>query len=263
MIELTHVTKEYAGRGKALNRLSLRLGKGEFAFLTGHSGSGKSTTLRLIHMAETPSAGEVVVCGFSSGSLAPHEVWKLRRRVSHVFQDFRLLPGRTALENVAFALEVTGAPGSEVEPRSTRLLAQVGLAAKSSLPVQELSGGERQRVAIARAMANEPLVLLADEPTGNLDERSSRGIMELFRDLNAQGVTILMATHDLELVRAYPDIRLLELSEGQLVFDSGLATSSHGQPSAGADPAPTIPHSPSAPEPKAVQESGAVQVEGS
>lgn len=220
VIELSHVTKEYPGRGKALNRLSLRLKKGGFAFLTGHSGSGKSTTLRLIHMAENPSSGEVVVCGFSSGRLESHEVWKLRRKVSHVFQDFRLLPGRTALQNVAFALEVTGTSRDEVEPRSTRLLAQVGLAAKSSLPVHELSGGERQRVAIARAMVNEPLVLLADEPTGNLDERASRGIMDLFRDLNAQGVTILMATHDLELVRAYPDIRLLELNQGELVFDS-------------------------------------------
>ncbi len=220
MIKLSHVTKEYEPRGKALDDVSFEVGKGEFAFLTGHSGSGKSTTLRLIHMAHRPTAGEVRVCGFSSELTSHREVWKLRRRVGFVFQDFRLLPGRTAMENVAFALEVTGTPKAHLQARARRLLAQVGLAARSGAAVHELSGGEQQRVATARALANEPLVLLADEPTGNLDERATRGIMELFRDLNARGMSVLMATHDLELVRAYPDVRVLELNEGRLVYDS-------------------------------------------
>jgi len=220
VIQLSQVSKEYPGRGKALDGVSFRLDKGEFAFLTGHSGSGKSTTLGLIHQADSPTSGEVVACGFSSKHTSHREVWKLRRRVSYIFQDFRLLPGRTALENVTFALEVTGTPRRDLSSRGNRLLAQVGLAAKSGLQVHDLSGGEQQRVSIARALANDPLVLLADEPTGNLDERASRGIMELFRDLNARGMTVLMATHDLEVVRAYPGIRVLELTEGRLVYDA-------------------------------------------
>ncbi len=220
VIKLTGVTKEYPRRGRALDDVSFHLQKGEFAFLTGHSGSGKSTTLRLIHMADRPTRGEVLVSGFSSETTSEREVWKVRRRVGMVFQDFRLLPGRTAQENVEFVLEVTGTPRSTISTRAGRLLAQVGLSAKTGARVEELSGGERQRVAIARALGNEPLVLLADEPTGNLDERASRGILDLFRDLNASGMAVLMATHDLELVRAYPDIRLLELSEGRLVYDS-------------------------------------------
>jgi cell division transport system ATP-binding protein len=152
------------------------------------------------------------------------EVPQLRRKLGVVFQDFRLLPDRTAEENVAFALEVTGAKRSLIGPRVGRLLAQVGLAHKARAYPDELSGGERQRVAVARALANEPLVLLADEPTGNLDEWSSRGIFELFQEINTMGMTVLMATHDLELVRAHPAYRVLELSEGELVYDSAAAS---------------------------------------
>jgi cell division transport system ATP-binding protein len=220
VIKLSEVTKEYPPRGRALEEVSFHIRKGEVAFLTGHSGSGKSTALRLIHMADRPNDGEVRVSGFSSKLVSRREVWKLRRRVAFIFQDFRLLPGRTAAENVAFALEVTGTPRKEILPRANRLLAKVGLSSKSGALVHDLSGGEQQRVAVARALANEPLVLLADEPTGNLDERASRGIMEIFRELNAQGMTLLMATHDLELVRSYPDIRVLELNQGRLVYDS-------------------------------------------
>jgi cell division transport system ATP-binding protein len=223
LIQLTNVSKEYPKRGPALTDVTLHVRKGEFVFLTGHSGSGKSTTLKLMHMAERPSEGEVVVCGFSSASLAESEVWKLRRKVGYVFQDFRLLPGRSALENVAFALEVTGRRPSAIVPLAQRLLAQVGLAPKAGALVHELSGGEQQRVAIARALANEPFVLLADEPTGNLDKRATHGVMELFRDINARGMAVVMATHDLELVRSYPHVRVLELDQGRLVFDSAAA----------------------------------------
>lgn len=223
MIKLSKVSKDYPPRGLALDDVSFVIEKGEFAFLTGHSGSGKSTALRLIHMADRPSSGEVRVGGFSSEMVSKREVWKLRRRVGFVFQDFSLLPGRTAIENVAFALEVTGARGDEVRPRANQLLAQVGLSAKTGLTSDELSGGEQQRVAIARALANDPLVLLADEPTGNLDERSARGIMDIFQDLNTQGMTVLMATHDLDLVRTYSKARVFELNEGRLVYDSAEA----------------------------------------
>lgn len=223
MIKLIHVTKEYPPRGRALDDIGFHIRKGEFAFLTGHSGSGKSTLLRLVHMSERPSSGEVRVSGYSSEMIPPADIWKVRRKVGFVFQDFRLLPGRTASENVAFALEVTGTPRKQLTPRASRLLAKVGLSAKSGAMVNELSGGEQQRVAIARALINEPLVLLADEPTGNLDERSARGILELFRELNAQGMAVLMATHDLELVRSYPSHRVLELNEGRLVYDSAAA----------------------------------------
>jgi len=220
VIRFRHVFKEYPRRGAALDDVSFHLRKGEFAFLTGHSGSGKSTTLRLVHFADWPTAGEVQVSGYSSERTSPGEVWKVRRKVGCVFQDFRLLPNRTAGDNVAFALEVTGVPGKEIRPRAQRLLSQVGLAAKFGADVHELSGGEQQRVAIARALANDPLVLLADEPTGNLDERATRGIMELFKELNAMGMAVLMATHDLELVRDHPKARVLELDQGRLVFDS-------------------------------------------
>ena len=222
LIKLINVTREFPGTGKALDGVSFHIEKGEFAFLTGHSGSGKTTVLRLIHLADRPTTGETRVSGFSSDRTSRREVWKLRRRVGYVFQDFRLLPGRTALENVAFALEVTGARSAGIKPRAQRLLTQVGLAPKASSMASELSGGEQQRVAVARALANDPLVLLADEPTGNLDDRATRGIMELFWELNTVGMAVLMATHDLELVRKYPGTRVLELDQGKLVYDSSV-----------------------------------------
>lgn len=221
MIHFSEVSKEYPRRGAALRDVSFNVGKGEFVFLTGHSGSGKSTTLRLLHFADRPTRGEVRISGYTSSRTSDRDVWKVRRRVGIVFQDFRLLPGRTAQENVAFALEVTGSPRASLTPRSQRLLSQVGLAPKAGALIHELSGGEQQRVAIARSLANEPEVLLADEPTGNLDERATRGIVELFWQLNAMGMAVVMATHDLELVRSFPQARVLELDQGRLVFDSG------------------------------------------
>ena len=223
MIKLTRVSKEYPHRGYALRDVSLRVEKGEFAFLTGHSGSGKSTTMRLIHMSDRPSYGEVNVDGYSSDHITQRDLWKVRRLVGMVFQDFRLLPGRTALENVAFALEVTGTPRKAIPARANLLLAQVGCSPKTGALVEQLSGGERQRVAIARALANEPEILLADEPTGNLDDQATSEILDLFWEINASGMAVLMATHDLELIGRHPSARVIELDEGRLVSDSNIS----------------------------------------
>jgi cell division transport system ATP-binding protein len=161
----------------------------------------------------------VRVSGFSTSSLKARDIPRLRRRLGIVFQDFRLLEDRTAEENVAFALEVTGTRKGVIAPKVMRVLTQVGLAAKAQAYPRELSGGEQQRVAIARALVNDPLVLLADEPTGNLDERATRGVFQLLRDINATGTAVVLATHDLDLVRSAP-YRTIELQEGAVVYDS-------------------------------------------
>lgn len=219
MIRFTKVSKHYARGGPALEEVSFNLRRGEFAFLTGPSGAGKSTILKLVYVAERPSTGEVRVDGKSSVTLSRTDIPLLRRRLGVVFQDFRLLDDRTAEQNVAFALEVTGTSESQIGPKVARALTQVGLASKATALPHELSGGEQQRVAIARALVNDPLVLLADEPTGNLDERSTRGIFQLLRDINASGTAVLMATHDLSLVRE-TQFRTLEMNRGRMVFDS-------------------------------------------
>ncbi|MBX9928831.1 MAG: cell division ATP-binding protein FtsE [Gemmatimonadaceae bacterium] len=219
MIRFSHVSKEYAKTGPALQDVSFQLGKGEFAFLTGPSGAGKSTILKLLYLEERPSRGEIRVAGLTASSIRGNGVAALRRRLGIVFQDFRLLEDRTAEQNVAFALEVTGARPETIGPKVSRLLTQVGLSSKSNALPRELSGGEQQRVAIARALANDPVVLLADEPTGNLDERATRGVFQLLRDINAAGTAVLMATHDLDLVRR-ANLRTLEVNRGQLVFDT-------------------------------------------
>ena len=222
MIRFTDVTKEYARTGIALNDVSLHVAKGEFVFLTGPSGSGKSTILKLIYMEEMPTAGEVRVSGLSTASLRRGDVAQLRRKLGIVFQDFRLLEDRTVEANVGFALEVTGAPRATIPTRVSRLLTQVGLASKSASLPRELSGGEQQRVAIARALVNEPYVLIADEPTGNLDDRATRGIFQLLREINASGTAVVMATHNLELIRR-SDYRTIVINRGAIVFDSGEA----------------------------------------
>ena len=220
MIRFTHVTKEYPRTGTALADVTFRVNKGEFAFLTGPSGAGKSTILRLVLMEDIPTSGEVRVSGIGATEIRRREVPLLRRKLGVVFQDFRLLEDRTAEENVAFALEVTGSARDTIAPRVSRLLTQVGLAAKGTSYPRELSGGEQQRVAIARALVHDPMLLIADEPTGNLDERATRGIFQLLKEINAAGTAVMMATHNLELVRR-SNYRVIELNRGQLVFDSG------------------------------------------
>jgi cell division transport system ATP-binding protein len=233
VIRFSGVSKAFPKGNLALRDVSFHIAKGEFAFLTGHSGAGKSTILRLVYADERPTSGEVRVSGFNVAELRPRDVPKLRRRLGIVFQDFRLLEDRTAEENVAFALEVTGTRSGAIPAKVIRVLTQVGLAAKAGAYPRELSGGEQQRVAIARALVNEPTVLLADEPTGNLDERATRGVFQLLRDINASGTAVVMATHNLELVRQ-TSYRVIELQEGALVFDSALdeggGTAAAGQP---------------------------------
>jgi cell division transport system ATP-binding protein len=219
MIRLTEVAKEYPRSGVALAHINFQVRKGEFVFLTGPSGSGKTTILKLLYMDDRPTQGEVWINGVSSNSASRREITHLRRRVGIVFQDFRLLEDRTAEANVRFVLEVTGAPKAAIRAKVARVLTQVGLASKAMSFPRELSGGEQQRVAIARALINDPFVLIADEPTGNLDERATRSVFQLLRDINASGTAVIMATHDLDLVRR-SNYRTIELNHGRVVFDS-------------------------------------------
>ena len=219
MIRFTHVSKSYPRTGTAVDDVSLHINKGEFVFFTGPSGAGKTTLLKMVYMEERPTSGEVRVSGTSSTTAKDREVATIRRKLGIVFQDFRLLDHRTAEQNVAFALEVTGAPQALIGARVQRALTQVGLAGKGTAYPRELSGGEQQRVAIARALVNDPFVLIADEPTGNLDDRATRGIFQLLREINAGGTAVMMATHNLELIRRQ-EFRTIEMNRGAVVFDS-------------------------------------------
>ncbi|HYV98379.1 MAG TPA: cell division ATP-binding protein FtsE [Gemmatimonadaceae bacterium] len=219
LIRFVNVSKEYPRTGAALTGASFQMARGEFVFLTGPSGAGKSTILKLLYAAERPTAGEVVVAGHTTSKLRRSAVATLRRKLGVVFQDFRLLEDRTAEANIGFALEVTGASRDSIAPKVARLLTQVGLASKATAYPGELSGGEQQRVAIARALVNDPVVLLADEPTGNLDDRATRGVFQLLRDINTAGTAVVMATHDLDLIKR-AELRTIEVNRGQIVFDS-------------------------------------------
>ena len=219
MIRFQHVFKSFPNGALALKDVSFHVSKGEFVFLTGHSGAGKSTVMKLMLAEQRPTQGDVRVSGFAVSGIGSREISRLRRKLGVVFQDFRLLDDRTAAENVAFALEVTGARRDTIPARVMRVLTQVGLAAKARAYPRELSGGEQQRVAIARALVNDPPILLADEPTGNLDERATRGVFQLLREINTGGTVVVMATHDLDLVRQAP-YRTIELRDGALVYDS-------------------------------------------
>jgi cell division transport system ATP-binding protein len=219
VIRLHHVSKSYrASTRPALDDVTVEVEKGEFAFLIGPSGSGKSTFLRLLLREEVPSAGDVYVAEWNVGKLPQRRVPQLRQRVGCVFQDFRLLPNKTVTENVAFALDVIGKPRSTIRKVVPEVLELVGLEGKADRMPHELSGGEQQRVAIARAFVNRPLVLLADEPTGNLDPDISQEIMLLLERINRTGTTVLMATHDHAIVDSMRR-RVVELNLGQLVRD--------------------------------------------
>jgi cell division transport system ATP-binding protein len=219
VIRLHHVSKSYQTSTRpALDDVTVEVGKGEFAFLIGPSGSGKSTFLRLLLREEVASAGDVYVAEWNVGQLPQRRIPQLRQRVGCVFQDFRLLPNKTVTENVAFALEVIGKPRSTIRKVVPEVLELVGLEGKADRMPHELSGGEQQRVAIARAFVNRPLVLLADEPTGNLDPDISQEIMLLLERINRTGTTVLMATHDHAIVDSMRR-RVVELNLGQLVRD--------------------------------------------
>ena len=219
MIETKGLGKIY-GRGLyALRDLNLTIDKGDFVFLTGPSGAGKSTLLRLLLLQEKPTEGEVIVGGRNLARLSATEVQDYRRTVGFVFQDFKLIATKTIFENVSFALRVIGMPVEQQRRRTYQVLKWVGLQHRlNSLP-EELSGGEQQRVAIARALVNEPHLVLADEPTGNLDPDLSLEIMNLFRDINARGTTVVVATHDRELIK-WVGRRVVQLEHGQ---QTGLA----------------------------------------
>jgi len=218
MIQLYNVSKSYQGDSTALQEISLKIPKGEFVYLTGPSGAGKSTLLKLLYRAEQPSRGQILINGQNLTRMSQTRVALLRRRVGVVFQDFKLLTRRTVFENVAFPLEIQGKRRYEVSKRVYQVLKQVGLEQKLNRYPLTLSGGEQQRVSVARALIIDPLILLADEPTGNLDPEVAAAIMNLLKDANARGTTVLVATHDRELLQMFPR-RTLVLDQGRLAED--------------------------------------------
>jgi cell division transport system ATP-binding protein len=218
MIELQNVTKTYKAGSVALRNITVEIDKGEFVFVVGASGSGKTTLLRLLLREELPDSGKILEAGRDIVNLPKWRVPYLRRNIGCVFQDFRLLPNKTVFDNVAFGLEVIGRPASVVHQQVPQILELVGLTHKSKSLPSELSGGEQQRVAVARAFVNRPLILLADEPTGNLDPTNSQGIMALLDRINRTGTTVVVATHDKMLVDQMRR-RVIELDEGLLVRD--------------------------------------------
>ncbi|HSQ37883.1 MAG TPA: cell division ATP-binding protein FtsE [Acidimicrobiia bacterium] len=222
MIRLQGVTKLYEGGVVAAQDVTLEIAKGEFVFLVGPSGSGKSTLIRLLLREELPTSGDLWVAGKHVNKLASWKVPLLRRSVGTVFQDFKLLPSKTVYENVAFALEVIGRPRSVIRQQVPQVLRLVGLSTQADRMPRHLSGGEQQRVSIARAFVNRPLILFADEPTGNLDPGTSVGIMRLLDRINRTGTTVVMATHDHAIVDAMRR-RVVELDRGAVVRDE-----SHG-----------------------------------
>ena len=218
MIRLEGVTKTYKGEVVALRDATAEIQRGEFVFLVGPSGSGKSTFLRLVNREEFATRGTIMVAGKDVGTLSSWKVPYLRRSIGYVFQDYKLLPKKTVAENVAFALEVIGRPRPVIRKKVPAILDLVGLSRKSERFPEELSGGEQQRVSIARAFVNQPLILLADEPTGNLDQATSVGIMRLLDRINRSGTTVLMATHDRGIVDTMRR-RVIELDRGVVVRD--------------------------------------------
>jgi cell division transport system ATP-binding protein len=219
MISISQVTKSYRGAPRpALDDVSIEIDKGEFVFLVGASGSGKSSLMRMVLREDLPSSGSIHVLGENLVGIPNRRVPRFRRNLGVVFQDFRLLPNKTAAQNVAFSLEVIGKSKGFIAEAVPEVLRLVGLEEKANSLPSELSGGEQQRVALARAIVNKPAILLCDEPTGNLDPKTSEGIMDLLNRINMTGTTILMATHDRGIVDKYRK-RVIELSQGKIVRD--------------------------------------------
>jgi cell division transport system ATP-binding protein len=216
VIETHHLSKLYSRGLYALQDLTLNVDKGEFVFLTGPSGAGKSTLLRLLLCQEKPSEGEIFVNGHDLTKLSRGDIQEYRRGIGFIFQDFKLIPTRTVFENVAFVLEVLGVPSNQQRRRAHQVLKWVGLQHRINAFPRDLSGGEQQRIAIARALVNDPALVLADEPTGNLDPDLSLEIMNLLREINAGGTTVLVATHDRELIRLVGR-RTITLDQGRIV----------------------------------------------
>jgi cell division transport system ATP-binding protein len=227
MIRFENVTKNYKGGAVALHDVSVEIEKGEFVFIVGPSGSGKTTFIRLLLREDVPSRGHIWVAGREIGKLSHWRIPYLRRNIGCVFQDFRLLPNKTVFENVAFALEVIGRPKHVINAQVPQVLDLVGLAKKRDRLPSELSGGEQQRVAVARAFVNRPLILLADEPTGNLDPATSQGIMRLLDRINRTGTTVVVATHDASMVDLMRR-RVIELDHGTLVRDQARGVYGYG-----------------------------------
>jgi len=218
VIEMQDIWKTYADGSHALRGISVRIDRNEFVYLVGPSGAGKSTFMKLIYREEVPTKGQLSVNGFNIGKLKQRKIPYVRRNIGVIFQDFRLLPKLTAYENVAFAMEVIEAPRRIIKKRTMEVLELVGLRAKhASLPAQ-LSGGEQQRIAIARAIVNNPAVIVADEPTGNLDPETSWGIMNLLEEINFRGTTIVMATHNRDIVNSLRK-RVIAIENGVIVRD--------------------------------------------
>lgn len=217
MIELKDVTVEYHGR-TSLDNVTVNMGAGEFIYMLGPSGAGKSTLLKLLYMDLLPTRGTMTIGEFSSVNIKKKEIPFLRRQLGIVFQDFRLLRDRSVYDNIAFALIVTDTAKNEIPKKVMKVLAEVGLSNKKNRMPYELSGGEQQRVVIARALVNDPIVILADEPTGNLDPETSMEIMQLLLKINEQGTAVIMATHDYEIVKQIPK-RIIKIEKGTILKD--------------------------------------------
>lgn len=219
MIKLEHVSKSYSAGIPALNDVNLEIEDGEFVFIVGDSGSGKSTMIKLLLKELEPSAGTITVNGKNLGKIRRGQIPKFRRNIGVVFQDFRLLKDRNVYENIAFAQKVIGEPTRSIKRKVPSFLSMVGLAAKYRSYPKELSGGEQQRVAIARALINEPSILLADEPTGNLDNNNAWEIMKLLEEVNDRGTTVIVVTHNMEIVKVMKK-RVITVQKGVIVSDS-------------------------------------------